>query len=504
MGIPDNDRNQLFLGTFVHSKKLDELEYLHDTAVCVDKAGKIVAVEPACERARAERDLFPKLGWEPGHVSVTECDEGQFFFPGFIDTHIHASQYPNTGLFGKTTLLDWLNTYTFPMEASLSSLPRARKVYTRCIRRTLAHGTTTAAYYATISVPSTNLLADLCLAHGQRALIGRVCMDALGPPTYLDATPEAGLAATRRCIAHVRARDPGAALLRPVITPRFAPACTPPYLAALGRLVAETGLPVQTHVSENAAEVDLVARLFPGAASYAAVYVEHGLLTPRTVLAHAIHLSDAEADLIAGAGAGVAHCPCSNSALTSGEARVRWLLDRGIAVGLGTDVSGGYSASVLEAARLAKMVSNHLAMPGKGKKDGGGGEKGRDGEESGDERARLSVDEVLYLATRGGAGVLGLGDRVGRFEVGMEWDAQLIGLGRVCSIIDDDDDEEEEEMKQPEEIEEEEEEEEDQGNVEVFGWETWEERVAKWVFNGDDRNTKSVWVRGRLVHRRRG
>ena len=391
-----------------------------------------------------------------------------------LDTHIHASQYPNAGVFGKSTLLDWLNTYTFPLEASLSNPDRARRVYARCVRKTLAHGTTTAAYYATIDVASTNLLADLCLATGQRALVGRVCMDsALCPDYYRDESAAQALAAARASIAHIEEIDPAGALVRPVLTPRFAPSCTVELLTALGELQRGTGLHVQTHIAENKGEVELVRELFPpggaevaqGADTYAGVYDAFGLLGRRTILAHAVHLSEQEADLVAARGAKVSHCPCSNSALTSGAARVRWMLRKGIDVGLGTDMSGGYSPSVLEAARQAALVSRHVAL-----------------EAPGDEGARLSVEEVLFLATRGGAKLVGLEGRVGAFEVGMEWDAQLVGLG----MVDEDGG-----VAGAEE-----------SDCDAFGWESWADRVAKWLYNGDDRNTKKVWVRGRLVHQR--
>ncbi|KAI0132601.1 guanine deaminase [Xylariales sp. AK1849] len=473
MAPPKNEKNQLFLGLFIHSKRLDELEYLHDTAVCVDTSGHIVAVEPQCGQKKAEEILYPKLGWDTAGVEVHVGKEGQFFFPGFIDTHLHAPQYPNVGIFGKSTLLDWLNTYTFPLEASLSDLSKARRVYTRCVRRTLAHGTTTAAYYATISVASTNLLADLCLSLGQRAFVGRVCMDHLAPDYYIDESPEAVEQLTRQSIDHIKSIDPAFALVSPILTPRFAPSCTRESLGRLGALQQETGLPVQTHISENVNEVAMVRDMFPECRSYADVYDSFDLLTPKTILAHAVHLSEEEADLIAARGSKIAHCPCSNSSLTSGEARVRWLLEKGIGVGLGTDMSGGYSPSILEAARLASLVSRHLAMP---RPHSGASEEER-------EKAKLSVEEVLYLATRGGAGVVGLENKVGAFEVGMEFDSQLISLPTVGEPADG-------EGVESAGV----------GNVDVFGWESWEERVAKWVYNGDDRNTKRVWVKGRLVH----
>ncbi len=377
------------------------------------------------------------------------------------DTHIHTPQYPNSGIFGNSTLLDWLNTYTYPLEASLSDLDKARRVYSQCISRTLSHGTTTAAYYATTDLHSTNLLADLCLARGQRALVGRCCMDSdFNPDYYRDASPAAAMKDTRAAIEHVKKIDPNYNLLRPVVTPRFAPSCSSQLLRELGELSNTENIPSQTHISETKSEVELVKKLFPNSEHYAGVYDDHGFLSSRTILAHAVHLTADERRLIRSRDAKVSHCPLSNTALSSGLCPVRQLLDDGITVGLGTDVSGGYSPSILEAARQASMVSRTIAGA----------------------KVTLSVQEVLYLATRGGADVVGLEGVIGGFEVGMQWDAQMVVLDLVA-----------EDGKG-----------ELRGPVDVFGWETWEEKVAKWVFCGDDRNTKMVWVKGRLVHQRQG
>ncbi|OAA80871.1 guanine deaminase [Akanthomyces lecanii RCEF 1005] len=494
---PGQQRNQLLLGTFVHSKSRRELDIFHNGAVAVDANGKIAAVERDCPSVEAAKtQALSKLGWDADNVDIYTTKESQFFFPGFIDTHIHAPQYPNAGIFGKTTLLDWLEKHTFPMEASLKDLAKARKVYTAVVRRTLSHGTTTAAYYATIDVAATNLLTDLCFAIGQRAFVGRVCMDRPGinPDYYRDESTEAAIQATEQTIEHVRAIDPKFDLVAPILTPRFAPSCTPEGMRALAKLQKQGGYLAQTHISENTGEVQLVRELFPESQSYTQVYDDHGLLTPRMVLAHAVHLTEEEGSLIALRKSKISHCPCSNSSLTSGTARVRWMWQKGIEVGLGTDVSGGYSPSILEAARQATLVSRHVAV--------------RAGDDIEKERCKLSVEEVLYLATRGGAICLGLEDKIGGFEVGKDWDAQLVGLGRVADSG----------LREGEEYtanghgagagadaagmvpalngc--------DEGNVDIFGWESWDEVMAKWLYSGDDRNTKKVWVKGRLVHARR-
>ncbi|KAF1352163.1 hypothetical protein BDV97DRAFT_293399 [Delphinella strobiligena] len=450
----------IYVGAFAHCLSPQELEICPNSAIGVDESGKIAFIDRDIIR-ETETDKYTcsREGWQD--VKKVWIRDTGFFFPGFIDTHIHASQYPNAGIFGKSTLLDWLETYTFPMESSYADLSVARRNYTRVVARTLSHGTTTACYYATVHVAATNLLSDICLEKGQRAFVGRVCMDRMSPSYYRDESVASAIADSKACIAHVRSIDPSHALITPVITPRFAPSCSTPVLAALGDLHQQTQYPVQTHISENKSEIQLVRELFPESKHYTDVYDAAGLLSPKTILAHCVHLSAEEKSVIRARGAKISHCPASNTAITSGAARVRELLDFGLTVGLGTDVSGGYSPSILEEARQAILVSRHVAM------------------EFGD-AAKLSTEEALYLGTRGGARVVGLEDRIGGFEVGMDWDAQMIELGSVS---------ESGEMSGGE------------GPVDIFLQESWHDRVNKWVYNGDDRNTAAVWVKGRLVHR---
>lgn len=320
----------------------------------------------------------------------------------------------------------------------------------------------------------------------------------INPDYYKDESSHAALEATRETIAHVDGIDPSRELIEPIITPRFAPSCSSASLHGLGALAKEENLPIQTHISENRDEIDLVRKLFPEYRNYAAVYASHGLLTHRTVLGHAIHLSQEEREMVKQHGAGVSHCPVSNSYLSSGLCPVRELLDMGINVGLGTDVSGGWSPSILTAVREALGVSRVLAIVEAAKArteerelkgssaemDVSSGEEQVKKREKTIERLKLSVEEVLYLATVGGARCLGLEQKIGTFEVGKEWDAQMIVCGDFSETgersrdVDGD---------QP---------------VEFWGKESWSEKLAKWVFCGDDRNVRGVWVRGRRVHER--
>lgn len=448
----------LYAGAFIHTPTLGQLDVIEHGVAGVSADGSILLFE----RESTVDAVIKEYSLNRADLKITDITQGnRFFFPGFVDTHIHAPQYPNNGIFGNSTLLDWLTTYTFPLEASLTNLKRADLVYNKVIARTLGNGTTCAAYYATIDADATNLLADLALKLGQRALIGKVCMNDNSPDYYIETLDECKHA-TQKVLDHIKKVDPTNDLIAPVLTPRFAPSCTSELMHWLGALKKEHGLHSQTHISENKNEIEWVGKLFPDSASYADIYNDHNLLDDKTILAHAIHLSDHEKDLIREKGSGVSHCPISNSAITSGECRVRWLLDNEIPVGLGTDVSGGFSPSILNTARQAVLVSRHLAM------------------ETGSEHDKLSVEDVLFLGTQGGAKLVGLQDKIGSFGVGKHWDAQLIDLDTEGSQVDVFD-------WQVPEI-----------NTETYD-QKWKNIVAKWLFNGDDRNSSRVWVKGRLV-----
>ncbi|CAA20441.1 guanine deaminase Gud1 [Schizosaccharomyces pombe] len=443
----DGHTCDVFVGKLIHTPSLGELE-ITDATVGVYN-GKIVFLEKSMTPKTLEEAKSHHLLKE---ATIHKLKPLQFMFPGLIDTHIHAPQYPNSGIGIDVPLLQWLEKYTFPLESSLADLEEARQVYKRVVERTLSNGTTFASYFSTLHTPTSALLAEICYSYGQRAYIGKCNMNNLSPDHYCEKSAESSLEATRQLISYMSILDPKREMVTPIITPRFAPSCTEDLLSGCGELAEKHNLPIQTHISENTSEIELVKELFPERKSYADVYDYYKLLTPQTILAHAIHLEDEEIELLTKRSSGISHCPTSNSILASGLANVRKLLDSGINVGLGTDVSGGYAPSILIALRHAAMTSRSLSYV------------------LGDPKVMLDLSELLYLATQGGAEVVSRGDQVGSFAVGKYWDALIVDLSAETHSC-----------------------------VDIFERDTWPVMLSKWVFTSDDRNLAQVWVNGRLV-----
>ncbi|BFZ56287.1 hypothetical protein PYCC9005_003332 [Savitreella phatthalungensis] len=440
-------RKLLFRGRICHSLGPQELEIIPDGLLGV-RDGSIAFLYEATSIEALEDFL---LAEDFADAERIELHQQQFLFPGMFDTHIHAPQYPNAGFGLDMPLLDWLERYTFPTESSMRDPELAKNVYDRVVRQTLRQGTTFACYYSSIHVAATEILAQTCLRYGQRAFVGKCNMDKLSPAHYRE-TCEDSLVATRECIDICHRLDPSRQLLEYCITPRFAPSCSSELMSSLGQLARELNLPVQTHISENKAELAMVKEMFPEHIDYTDVYEKHGLVGRRTILAHAIYLSDDELRRIQESDAAISHCPASNTGISSGEAPIREMLDRDMNVGLGTDVSGGYTASILDSAKLACLVSRHRAI------------------HTGNNRLAIDVAEALYLATLGGARVCKAQDRLGNFVAGKDFDALLIDLSQQRN-----------------------------GRVDVFEGEEDLKIVEKWMWNGDDRNIARVYVRGQVV-----
>ncbi|KIY63053.1 guanine deaminase [Cylindrobasidium torrendii FP15055 ss-10] len=458
----------VYYGSVVNPKALDVYDALPRCLLAISAQGNIDFIvedveESLIQQTLAERGLID--------VEVVPLGRYEFIMPGFIDTHTHGPQFPNLGSGGQYELLDWLQNVTFPMEAKFSDPEFARRTYTSVVQRVINNGTTACCYYGTLHLEASMILADIIHAHGQRALVGKCNMNRNCPPTYIEASSATSIEDTKSLIAHIRGLAPaGRALVQPVLTPRFAISCTDELLDDLGKLASgDNALHIQTHISENESEIAFTKELFPKAPSYAGVYDTFGLLRQNTILAHGVHLEPSEVELIKERKAGISHCPTSNFNLSSGVAPVGEYLDKGLKVGLGTDVSGGFSPSILDAIRNASIAAKVVSLPYKGRDDIPGKYTNR----------MLPIPTLLYLATLGGAEVCDMDKEIGSFAPGKSFDALIVDTsGRS-------------------------------GNPNFYehasvdkaldGKKALEAMLEAFLFCGDDGNISRVYVQGRLI-----
>ena len=358
--------------------------------------GRIVDCGPA-------GDVMARL---PAGTPVTSYPNA-LITAGFIDAHVHYPQLPVIGAGGRP-LLDWLAGYTFPAEERYADADYARAVARIYLRENLRNGITTAAVFCTVHARSADVLFEEAAALDLRLIAGKVLMDRNAPDALLDAA-ERGYEESKALIA----RWHGKGRLAYAITPRFAATSTPAQLDAAGALKREyPDAYVQSHVSENMAEIELVRSLFPGAASYLDVYARHGLTGPRTIYGHGVHLAEADFEFLHATGTALAHCPTSNNFLGSGLFNLRQAMDarRPVRVGLATDLGGGTSFSMLRTMEAAYEVAQLSGFS-------------------------LPPSCALYLATRGAAHALDIDDRVGSIAPGMDADLAVIDL-HSTPIID--------------------------------------------------------------------
>jgi len=328
----------------------------------------------------------------PNQVSKVEDCSQYLMVPGFVDCHIHYPQTEMIAAYG-TQLLEWLNTYTFPVESSFNDPVKAAAVSKVFIDQLLNNGTTTALVFCTVHPESVDALFTEAQKHNMRIIAGKVMMDRNAPANVLD-TAQTSYDQSKQLIE----RWHGVDRLQYAITPRFAPTSTDEQLAAAGRLLAEyEGVYMHTHLAENADEIEWVKTLFPKAKNYLDVYDQAGLLGKRSVFAHSLHLCDSECERLAQTDSAIAHCPTSNMFIGSGLFPMQRLQEHGIKIGMGTDVGGGTSFNMLQTlADSYKMqqLNGH----------------------------NLSPEQSFYLATLGGAKALDMDDKIGNFAVGKEAD----------------------------------------------------------------------------------
>lgn len=357
-------------GTIVSAPSLGRLDSMED-GFLVAEDGRITGV-------------YPVLPEQFSGAPVTDCG-GDLIVPSFADLHLHAPQYPMLGMGMDLPLLEWLEAYAFPTEARFADLDYARTVYRRLAAELIRHGTTRVCMFSSLHTDATLVLMEELERAGVTGYVGKVNMDRNSAPGLLDETTEQSKRETLRWL------DACGDFRRvhPMLTPRFTPSCTNGLLAFLGKLAKERGLPVQSHLSENGAEMDWVRQLHPDCAQYWQTYAKYGLWNDRTVMAHCVWSDERERAAMRDAGVTVVHCANSNQNICSGVAPVRVMLDEGLQVALGSDIAGGDQLDMFDVVASSIRASKARRMM------------------DGWQTAFLTVAEAWFLGTSAGAAFFG-------------------------------------------------------------------------------------------------
>jgi guanine deaminase len=382
------------------------VRYLPD-GVLVSKDGRIVAIGPAEEVLRAHPDVTP------------EDYSGELIVPGFVDVHLHYAQTRIIGSFGRQ-LLEWLQMFTFPEELKFRDKAYADEVASMFFEVLLGCGTTTVQSFATTHPNSVTAFFEEAERLGVQALCGLTGIDREGtaPDDYRD-TPESFYAGSKELIEQHHGR--GRCLYS--ISPRFAFGSTSEQLAMAGKLAEEhPDLWIQTHLSENPAEIASVLEFFPDCGDYLEVYEKHGLVRPKFLAGHSIYLSEDEFHRMGEKGGGVAFCPASNLFLGSGFFQWDRANHHGVRWGLGCDSGGGNTLSLLRTLDDGYKVGMLQVVTSEREKC--------------EESLRLSAIKALYAATLGSARSLHLENEIGSLEVGKAADFVVLDTG-ASRILDE-------------------------------------------------------------------
>ena len=325
-----------------------------DGVIAVDAAGRIEWVGGALD--------WPRRG--PAGATTPIDLRPLVVLPGMVDLHAHLPQLPNAGLGFGLDLLTWLGKYIFPLERRFDDAEDAARLAPAAFRAFAAAGTTTLLAYGAVYKASMDGAFRAAEEHGIRAILGKVMMDRLTydetiePSTIL----ERSLRESEELIAAWHGADGGR--LGYAVTPRFAVSCSEELLRESAALAERTGVWWQTHVAEDLEEIAEVARLFPKARDYVDVYDRAGGLGARTILAHAIHLSERELARLVETDTRVAHCPSSNLFLASGIMPLSRYREAGLGVGLGSDVAGGPEPSIFSVMQVGAYAQAALRTVG--------------------------------------------------------------------------------------------------------------------------------------------
>jgi guanine deaminase len=411
-------------GTYFTSHGPNRAQTVRDALIMIDHTGMIQRIlKPD------DKDYLKEREQARQQERLVELQPSQYLLPGFIDLHVHAPQWPQAGLALDLPLAQWLNHYTFPLEAKFSDPTYAQKVYQDFVHALLANGTTAAMMFGTIHFSANMILAKEAVKQGLRGFVGQVVMDNPDqtPSYYRNSSAAEALESTEKFIQAVGdLQKQTTQTIEPVITPRFVPSCTDEALFGLGRLAHQYDLPVQSHLSESNWEHGYAIERY---GQHDTDVMDHfGLLTDRTVMAHGTQLTEDDWQTLRERQTAIAHCPISNIYFGNGVLPVKRLLKLHNQLGLGSDISGGYTPSIYHNARqavkssqqLTDGVDNHLPSEKRGVKD-----------------SRITMANAFYMATRGGTEALHL--QTGVIQAGYAADLQIVKMHPALMPLDDDD-----------------------------------------------------------------
>ncbi|MCK4338823.1 MAG: guanine deaminase [Candidatus Cloacimonetes bacterium] len=337
--------------------------------------------------------------------------------PGFIDIHNHLPQFPLIGL-SSTNLFTWLNELVFPYEDKFRYKKFAQKYSGIFFHKLLKNGTTTTSTYVTIHKQATDIAFQSAKESGIRTFIGKVMMDREVPENMLEDTQKS-LQDSQGLIEKWDGYDEDR--LRYVLSPRFAVSCSFQMLKGIGKLAKRYNIYIQSHLAESKTEIELIKKLYPEFKNYTEIYYKAGILSEKTIMAHCIYLDKQEIETLQKTGTKISHCPTANRFLSSGIMPYRKLEEKGLTIGLGTDVAGGYSFSMFN--EMKEVIETSKTINFVNPKE---------------QYKPVTVEEAYYLATLGGATALSIENETGSLEKGKSADFLVIDYQKLNDCKDND------------------------------------------------------------------
>ena len=394
----------IFKGKILSPISKSKIFFLNPGYLVISEKGKILEISKNNLRNKYKNFLFFDFS-------------DKILCPGFIDIHNHLPQLPLIGI-SSSTLFTWLNRIVFPYEEKFGYKEFAQKYSGIFFHKLLKNGTTTTSTYVTIHKQATDIAFQSAKESGIRTFIGKVMMDREVPENMLEDTQKS-LQDSQGLIEKWDGYDEDR--LRYVLSPRFAVSCSFQMLKGIGKLAKRYNIYIQSHLAESKTEIELIKKLYPEFKNYTEIYYKAGILSEKTIMAHCIYLDKKEIKTLQNTGTKISHCPTANRFLSSGIMPYRKLEEKGLTIGLGTDVAGGYSFSMFN--EMKEVIETSKTINFVNPKE---------------QYKPVTAEEVFYLATLGGATALSIENETGSLEKGKSADFLVIDYQKLNDCKDND------------------------------------------------------------------